>query len=156
VRSGERDLAALVRGLAGNAPLGSKVVAEIVERTDGVPLCIDEGSARTGQPGQRYDARSQRIPPIAAPPKIAITSHPTPPPIAQSAAPTTAHPPISSNARLRPSQNKFCHVPEVDNPIIQVQTFYSGVSPIAFRNRTGVRQQCRYPGDQRVGSTAES
>jgi class 3 adenylate cyclase/predicted ATPase len=41
-RLGERDVTALVRGLAGNAPLGSEVVEEIVERTDGVPLFIEE------------------------------------------------------------------------------------------------------------------
>jgi class 3 adenylate cyclase/predicted ATPase len=41
-RLGERDVATLVRGLAGNAPLGSEIVEEIVERTDGVPLFIEE------------------------------------------------------------------------------------------------------------------
>jgi predicted ATPase len=41
-RLGQREVAALVRGLAGNAPLGSEVVEEIVERTDGVPLFIEE------------------------------------------------------------------------------------------------------------------
>jgi predicted ATPase/sugar/nucleoside kinase (ribokinase family) len=41
-RLGERDVTALVRGLAGNAPLGSDIVEEIVERTDGVPLFIEE------------------------------------------------------------------------------------------------------------------
>jgi class 3 adenylate cyclase/tetratricopeptide (TPR) repeat protein len=41
-RLGERDVTALVRGLAGNAPLGSEIVEEIVERTDGVPLFIEE------------------------------------------------------------------------------------------------------------------
>jgi class 3 adenylate cyclase/predicted ATPase len=41
-RLGERDVTALVCGLAGNAPLGSEVVAEIVERTDGVPLFVEE------------------------------------------------------------------------------------------------------------------
>ena len=41
-RLGERDVTALVRGLAGNAPLGSEIVAEIVERTDGVPLFVEE------------------------------------------------------------------------------------------------------------------
>ena len=40
--SAARDVAALVRGIAGNAPLGSEVVAEIVERTDGVPLFVEE------------------------------------------------------------------------------------------------------------------
>lgn len=37
-----RDAAALVRGSAGNMPLGSAVVEEIVERTDGVPLFLEE------------------------------------------------------------------------------------------------------------------
>ena len=41
-RLGERDVAALVKGVAGNAPLGSEVVEEIVERTDGVPLFVEE------------------------------------------------------------------------------------------------------------------
>jgi len=41
-RLGERDVTALVRELAGNAPLGGEIVAEIVERTDGVPLFVEE------------------------------------------------------------------------------------------------------------------
>ena len=41
-RLGGRDTAALVLGLAGNTPLGSEVVEEIVERTDGVPLFVEE------------------------------------------------------------------------------------------------------------------
>jgi class 3 adenylate cyclase/tetratricopeptide (TPR) repeat protein len=41
-RLDDRHVAALVRGLAGNAPLGSEVVQEIAERTDGVPLFVEE------------------------------------------------------------------------------------------------------------------
>jgi tetratricopeptide (TPR) repeat protein len=41
-RLDDRQVAALVAGLAGNAPLGSEVVDEIVERTDGVPLFVEE------------------------------------------------------------------------------------------------------------------
>jgi class 3 adenylate cyclase len=41
-RLGGRDAAALVLGLAGNKLLGSEVVEEIVERTDGVPLFVEE------------------------------------------------------------------------------------------------------------------
>jgi class 3 adenylate cyclase/tetratricopeptide (TPR) repeat protein len=41
-RLGEPDVTALVRGLAGNAPLGNEIVEEIVERTDGVPLFVEE------------------------------------------------------------------------------------------------------------------
>jgi len=53
-RLGEREVAALVSGLAGNAALGSEVVHEIVERTDGVPLFVEELTKavleRSGQP----------------------------------------------------------------------------------------------------------
>jgi class 3 adenylate cyclase/predicted ATPase len=41
-RLGERDGEALVQRLAGNATLTADVVAEIVERTDGVPLFVEE------------------------------------------------------------------------------------------------------------------
>jgi class 3 adenylate cyclase/predicted ATPase len=41
-RLGERDGEALVHTLAGNAGLTAEIVAEIVERTDGVPLFVEE------------------------------------------------------------------------------------------------------------------
>jgi class 3 adenylate cyclase/tetratricopeptide (TPR) repeat protein len=41
-RLGERDGEALVRKLASNAALTAEIVAEIVERTDGVPLFVEE------------------------------------------------------------------------------------------------------------------
>jgi predicted ATPase len=41
-RLGEREGAALVQKLAGNSPLTPDIVADIVERTDGVPLFIEE------------------------------------------------------------------------------------------------------------------
>jgi class 3 adenylate cyclase/predicted ATPase len=41
-RLGERAGEALVHSLAGNAPLAAEMVAEIVERTDGVPLFVEE------------------------------------------------------------------------------------------------------------------
>jgi predicted ATPase/class 3 adenylate cyclase len=41
-RLDDRHVAALVLGLAGNTPLGSEVVREIAERTDGVPLFVEE------------------------------------------------------------------------------------------------------------------
>jgi class 3 adenylate cyclase len=41
-RLGERDGGALVKKLAGNAALTPDIVAEIVERTDGVPLFVEE------------------------------------------------------------------------------------------------------------------
>ena len=41
-RLGARDVAALIHSLAGNAPLGTEFIEEIVDRTDGVPLFIEE------------------------------------------------------------------------------------------------------------------
>ena len=41
-RLGERDGETLVQTLAGNAALTAEIVAEIVERTDGVPLFVEE------------------------------------------------------------------------------------------------------------------
>jgi len=41
-RLGEREGEALVQTLAGNAALTAEIVAEIVERTDGVPLFVEE------------------------------------------------------------------------------------------------------------------
>jgi predicted transposase YbfD/YdcC len=41
-RLGERDGEALVRNLTANAALPSDIVADIVERTDGVPLFVEE------------------------------------------------------------------------------------------------------------------
>jgi len=41
-RLGDRDGEALVQKLAGNAALTAEIVAEIVERTDGVPLFVEE------------------------------------------------------------------------------------------------------------------
>jgi tetratricopeptide (TPR) repeat protein len=41
-RLSARDVQAMVFSLAGNVPLGSEVVEEIVERTDGVPLFVEE------------------------------------------------------------------------------------------------------------------
>ena len=41
-RLGERDGEALVQTLAGNAALTAEIIAEILERTDGVPLFVEE------------------------------------------------------------------------------------------------------------------
>ena len=41
-RLGEREAAAIVAGLAGNKELPADVLAEIVERTDGIPLFVEE------------------------------------------------------------------------------------------------------------------
>jgi predicted ATPase len=65
-RLGDRDVTALVRGLAGNAPLGSEIVEEIVERTDGVPLFVEELTKAVLESGDG-DAR------LAASPRPALS-----------------------------------------------------------------------------------
>jgi predicted ATPase len=51
-RLGGREVAAMVNGIAGNRPLGNEVVAEIVERTDGVPLFVEELTKAVLEQGQ--------------------------------------------------------------------------------------------------------
>jgi predicted ATPase len=41
-RLGERDIAAMMDGVAGNKPLAASVREEIIERTDGIPLFVEE------------------------------------------------------------------------------------------------------------------
>src|SRR5208282_1523994 len=41
-RLGEREAVAIIAGLAGNRGLPADVMAEIVERTDGIPLFVEE------------------------------------------------------------------------------------------------------------------
>ena len=54
-RLGERDGEALVRTLAGNAALTAQIVAEIVERTDGVPLFVEELTKAVLESAERGD-----------------------------------------------------------------------------------------------------
>ena len=41
-RLGEREAAAIIARLVGNKALPANVMAEIVERTDGIPLFVEE------------------------------------------------------------------------------------------------------------------
>jgi tetratricopeptide (TPR) repeat protein len=52
-RLGGHDGAALVAGLAGNAGLSPEIVTEIVERTDGVPLFVEELTKAVLESGDR-------------------------------------------------------------------------------------------------------
>ena len=42
----------MVNGIAGNRPLATEIVAEIVERTDGVPLFVEELTKAVLEQGQ--------------------------------------------------------------------------------------------------------
>ena len=41
-RLGEREIAALIDGVTGNKPLPARIRRDIVERTDGIPLFVEE------------------------------------------------------------------------------------------------------------------
>ncbi len=74
-RLGERDVTALVRGLAGNTPLGGAVVEEIVERTDGVPLFIEELTKAVLERADQDDRvtavlSASPVPALAVPPTL--------------------------------------------------------------------------------------
>ena len=56
-RLGERDAAAIVASLAGNKELPADVLAEIVERTDGVPLFVEEMTKAVLEAESESDAR---------------------------------------------------------------------------------------------------
>ena len=72
-RLGERDGEALVQKLAGNAALTPEIVAEIVERTDGVPLFVEEltkavlESADAGDRVAAVLASEHRLPRLSVP-----------------------------------------------------------------------------------------
>src|SRR4029077_19975390 len=71
----DRDAAALVLGWAGNVPLSSKVVEEIVERTDGVPLFVEEltkAVIERGEQDRQVEAvlSASPLPALAVPPTL--------------------------------------------------------------------------------------
>jgi predicted ATPase len=56
-RLGEREAAAIIARLAGNDQLPANVLVEIVERTDGIPLFIEELVKAVLEAGSATDAR---------------------------------------------------------------------------------------------------
>ena len=41
-RLGEREIAAMIEGVTGNKPLPANIRQDIIERTDGIPLFVEE------------------------------------------------------------------------------------------------------------------
>jgi class 3 adenylate cyclase/predicted ATPase len=56
-RLGERDAAAIVASLAGNKEMPADVLAEILERTDGIPLFVEEMTKAVLEAESESDAR---------------------------------------------------------------------------------------------------
>jgi predicted ATPase len=55
-RLGERETAAIIAGLVGNKELSPDVMAEIVERTDGIPLFVEEMTKAVLEAGSEGEA----------------------------------------------------------------------------------------------------
>jgi predicted ATPase len=71
-RLGEREATAIIARLVGNKELPADVMAEIVERTDGIPLFVEEmtkavlgrrARVKRGKPLPRFRHRPSRSPP---------------------------------------------------------------------------------------------
>jgi class 3 adenylate cyclase len=67
-RLGERDSTTLVERLAGDAALSQEIVDEIVERTDGVPLFVEELTKAVLESGDRTTALTASLSPARAVP----------------------------------------------------------------------------------------
>ena len=69
-RLGARDGTMLVQNLAGHVALDREVITEIIERTDGVPLFIEEltkAVLESGEHGKRAAATLAASPPAGRP-----------------------------------------------------------------------------------------
>ena len=120
-RLGKHDVTALVRGLSGNAPLGSDIVEEIVERTDGVPLFIEELTRavleRAGE-----DRRVTAVLSVSPVPALAV--------------PATLH--ASLIARLDRIGAAAKEVAQI-GAVIGREFFYELIEPVAQCSRTELR-----------------
>jgi class 3 adenylate cyclase/predicted ATPase len=72
-RLGERDIAAMIDGVVGNKPLPANIRQDIIERTDGIPLFIEEMTKAVLEAGN--DDVAQR--PAAAIPSLALALPPS-------------------------------------------------------------------------------
>jgi class 3 adenylate cyclase len=65
-RLGEREIAALIDGVTGNAPLPTNIRQEIIERTDGIPLFVEEMTKAMLEAGAE-DATERAIAAVPSP-----------------------------------------------------------------------------------------
>src|SRR6202008_4298686 len=56
-RLGEREVAALVERVTGNRPLPESITRDIIERTDGIPLFVEEMTRAVLEAESEGDAR---------------------------------------------------------------------------------------------------
>jgi class 3 adenylate cyclase/predicted ATPase len=114
-RLSERDGEALVQKLAGNAALAADIVAEIVERTDGVPLFVEELTKAVLESAAQGDQ-------VAA--VLATTS------LAALSVPATLHASLMARLdRLGPSPKEIAQI----GAVIGREFAYELIEPVAQR-----------------------
>ena len=72
-RLGERETAAIIARLAGNKELPAEVMAEIVERTDGIPLFVEEMTKAVLEAEDESEAR-RTVAAVPSPPQAVPAS----------------------------------------------------------------------------------
>jgi class 3 adenylate cyclase len=115
-RLGERDGVALALNLAGNAALSAEIVAEIVERTDGVPLFVEELTKAVLESAGQGDR-------VAA--VLATTS------LAARSVPATLHASLLARLdRLGPEPKEIAQI----GAVLGREFAYEVIEPVAQRN----------------------
>src|SRR6202030_3041836 len=74
-RLGEREAAAIITRLVGNKELPADVTAEIVERTDGIPLFVEEMTKAVLEAGSEGEARQTAAAMPSPAPAVPATLH---------------------------------------------------------------------------------
>ena len=73
-RLGEREIAAMIDGVSGDKPLPADVRQDIIERTDGIPLFVEEITKAVLEAGGR-EAAEQAVSAIPAPSAVPASLH---------------------------------------------------------------------------------
>ena len=130
-RLGERDGEALVQKLAGNAALTADIVAEIVERTDGVPLFVEELTKAVLESA----AQGDRVAAVLATTSLAALS-----------VPATLHASLMARLdRLGPAAKEIAQI----GAVLGREFAYELIEPVAQRpakraaSRIGSARRCR-------------
>ena len=130
-RLGERDGEALVQKLAGNAALTAEIVAEIVERTDGVPLFVEELTKAVLESA----AQGDRVAAVLATTSLAALS-----------VPATLHASLMARLdRLGPAAKEIAQI----GAVLGREFAYELIEPVAQRpekelqSRIGSARRCR-------------
>jgi len=120
-RLGERDGEALVQTLAGNAALTADIVAQIIERTDGVPLFVEELTKAVLE----SVAQGDRVAAVLATTSLAALS-----------VPTTLHASLMARLdRLGPAPKEIAQI----GAVLGREFAYELIEPVAQRPEGGLQ-----------------